>query len=93
MSGGHKQRVCIRRALAAEPEDIICDKVTSASDQIVQKGILSLLLRLQKELNFRYILITHDIATVKAIQIKSSLYSKERGVEQGMKREILSPHF
>lgn len=93
MSGGQKQRVCIARALAAEPEVIICDEVTSALDQIVQKGILSLLLRLQKELGITYVFITHDIATVKAISDQIVVMYQGKVVEQGMKSEVLSPPF
>lgn len=91
LSGGQKQRICIARALAANPELIICDEVTSALDQIVQKGILELLLRLQKELGLTYIFITHDIATVKAISDQIVVMLEGRVVEQGMKSEILSP--
>jgi peptide/nickel transport system ATP-binding protein len=93
LSGGQKQRVCIARALAAEPDLIICDEVTSALDQIVQKGILQLLLRLQEELGLTYIFITHDIATVKAISDQIVVMLQGQVVEQGMKSEILSPPF
>jgi len=93
LSGGQKQRICIARALAAEPDLIICDEVTSALDQIVQKGILQLLLRLQKELGLTYIFITHDIATVKAISDQIVVMLEGRVVEQGMKSEILSAPF
>ena len=93
LSGGQKQRICIARALAAEPDLIICDEVTSALDQIVQKGILQLLLRLQEELGLTYIFITHDIATVKAISDQIVVMLQGQVVEQGMKSEILSPPY
>ncbi|KJS13819.1 MAG: ABC transporter [Hoeflea sp. BRH_c9] len=93
LSGGQKQRICIARALAAKPDIIICDEVTSALDQIVQEGILKLLLRLQKEFNITYLFITHDIATVKAISDEIVVMFEGKVVEQGLKSEILSPPF
>ena len=91
LSGGQKQRICIARALAADPEVIICDEVTSALDQIVQKGILELLLRLQDELGISYVFITHDIATVRAISDEIVVMFQGAVVEQGPKSEILNP--
>jgi peptide/nickel transport system ATP-binding protein len=91
LSGGQKQRICIARALAADPELIICDEVTSALDQIVQEGILKLLLKLQKETNVSYLFITHDIATVRAIADEIVVMYQGRVVQQGLKTEVLSP--
>ena len=91
LSGGQKQRICIARALAADPEIVICDEVTSALDQIVQEGILKLLMRLQGELGISYMYITHDIATVQAISDEVVVMFQGRVVEQGPKSEILSP--
>ncbi len=91
LSGGEKQRICIARALAAKPEMIICDEVTSALDQIVAKDILKLLQDLQNELGVSYLVITHDLATVKAIADEIVVMLKGRIVEQGVKKEILSP--
>ncbi len=93
LSGGQKQRVCIARALAAEPELIICDEVTSALDQLVAEGILDLLLNLQKELNVSYLFITHDLAVVKAISDEIVVMYQGRVVEQGSKAEVLEPPY
>ena len=91
LSGGEKQRICIARALAAEPDLIICDEVTSALDQLVAEGILELLQNLQNQLGVSYLFITHDLATVKAIADSIVVMYQGRVVEQGPKVEILSP--
>jgi peptide/nickel transport system ATP-binding protein len=91
LSGGQKQRICIARALAAEPDLIICDEVTSALDQIVAEEILKLLLRLQKELGVSYLYITHDLATVKAIADEIVVMHQGRVVESGPKSKVLAP--
>jgi peptide/nickel transport system ATP-binding protein len=93
MSGGQKQRISIARALAASPEIIICDEVTSALDQIVQEEILSLLMRLQKETNVSYLFITHDIATVRAISDEIVVMHQGKVVQQGLKSDVLSPPY
>lgn len=91
LSGGEKQRICIARALAANPELIICDEVTSALDQLVAEGILELLQNLQNKLQVSYLFITHDLATVKAISDEIVVMLEGRIVEQGVKKEILTP--
>jgi peptide/nickel transport system ATP-binding protein len=91
LSGGEKQRVAIARAIAAKPDLIICDEVTSALDQIVKRDILQLLMRLQRELGVAYILITHDIETVRAIADEVVVMHRGVVVEQGNKNLILQP--
>ena len=91
LSGGEKQRICIARALAAQPDLIICDEVTSALDQLVAEGILKLLLSLQSKLQVSYLFITHDLATVRAISDEIVVMLNGRIVEKGAKQEVLTP--
>jgi peptide/nickel transport system ATP-binding protein len=93
VSGGQKQRLSIARALAAEPEIIICDEVTSALDQIVQEEILTLLMKLQKDTNVSYLFITHDIATVRAISDEIVVMHQGKVVQQGPKSQVLNPPY
>jgi peptide/nickel transport system ATP-binding protein len=93
VSGGQKQRISIARALAAQPEIIICDEVTSALDQIVQEEILQLLMKLQRETNVTYLFITHDIATVRAIADEIVVMHRGKVVQQGLKSVVLNPPY
>ena len=93
LSGGQKQRVCIARALAAEPDVIICDEPTSALDPLVAEDILRLLRRLQDELGVAYIFITHDLGTVRRIAHRTAVMLKGEIVAQGPTSEIFAPPF
>jgi peptide/nickel transport system ATP-binding protein len=93
LSGGEKQRICIARALAAEPELIICDEVTSALDSIVAKAILNLLQRLQNELGLTYLFISHDLDTVASIADQVVVLYAGRIAEQGPKSAVFQPPF
>ena len=91
LSGGQKQRICIARALAAEPDLIICDEVTSALDELVSEEILKLLQRLQDDLGVTYMFITHDLATVRAISDEIVVMLQGEIVEHGPRDDVLTP--
>jgi len=90
LSGGQKQRVCIARALAAEPDLVICDEVTSALDPLVADGILELLMRLQRDVGVSFVFITHDMAMVRVIADEIAVLEDGRVMEEGARDEVLS---
>ena len=93
LSGGQKQRVSIARALAAEPDLIICDEVTSALDQLVGEEILKLLKRLQDELGVAYMFITHDLGAVKRVANKVVVMLRGKMVASGETASVFAPPY
>jgi peptide/nickel transport system ATP-binding protein len=91
VSGGQKQRIGIARALAAEPKFVICDEVTSALDQLVAEGILRLLTDLQDKMHLSFMLITHDLSTVRAIADEVVVMKDGAVVEAGPKDDMFTP--
>ena len=93
LSGGQKQRVCIARALAAEPEVIICDEPTSALDPLVAEEVLKLLQGLQDRLGLAYVFITHDLGTVRRIAHRTAVMLKGEIIAQGPTADVFAPPF
>jgi peptide/nickel transport system ATP-binding protein len=87
-SGGQRQRICVARAIAVEPEMIICDECVSALDVSVQAQVLNLLKDLQEKRGLTYIFISHDLSVVKFMADMMAVMHAGRFVEFGPSEAI-----
>lgn len=89
LSGGEKQRVNLARALAAEPDVLLCDEITSALDTVVAASIIKLIEDLRDRLNLAIVFISHDMATVASLADEIMVLQHGLAVEQGPAADIL----
>jgi len=93
LSGGQKQRINMARALAAQPEVMLCDEVTSALDSIVSSNVIKLLKKLRDKTGVSFVFISHDLSTVGSFADEIVVLYAGRIVEQGPVDHVLSPPY
>ena len=89
-SGGQRQRIAIARALACDPELLVCDEAVSALDAHHRRGVLELLASLKRERGVALLFVTHDLAAAAAVAERIAVLEAGRIVEQGDAREVLA---